>query len=982
MSSLAIFLFRSTCKGIIEKGLTELIDGQGFGSRIQDVSWRIFEHFQNETIEYSHRDILEQVASLSIENSSLLSQIALNEINKDPLFYKKLSRQKYEDRLLAYLEQLPSAVRKHFRRPSDPLGISPPKDYRITKPEELMVLLPPKAPRFRVGEIPIEDLRLKELLGIGAFGEVWKAEKLSDPKGQTVALKFCLTSDSVRYLRHETGLLQRIVKQVGEKKGIVQLRRAWLEADPPCLEYEFVNGGDLCGLMAEWLNLTSEKRTKLALQMLHRLSKTISSLHDMNPPIVHRDLKPANVLVARGAGRKIDLKISDFGIGGLAAGKALEGQTSGFSQAEILTQTLRGSHTPIYAGPEQQAGAAPHPSDDVHALGVIGFQLLACDLRRGPSGDWDDELRERGASLETIKVLRRCLSRQSRRFQNAGELQRALEEVLKENEDQIESETSMLKPLPFDTTRNPHSIKPENNFFGGDDGWNTKVPGRKAGLKNNLETLLSNENQAPSLDPKKNKCVNEGPLPKIIPLANPNQKKKKKEPEKLKGNWLFLVLGTIIAFAGLASGIIIVYFYKSKPESKISNPLHAIINQTVIEKKELVVDSGNNIKDSEKKIEPEMFQKSDLPKSTQPNLETEKRKDEPTPIKPPFKYDNLIYRFSDLVQIPSTDDTLPKSIEFSSDLSFLAKRYDRNTITVWSIKERREVNKIQRLSAFVEYCKFSENGSLIAAVLGDNSIKLCRVATEDPILDLDQHGEAITNICFSRDGKFLASTYSDGLARVFDTSTGRIIKTFQANPDIGLTSNFSPNGSFLATGGPNNHIMLWELTSGLQAKTVEGSPNKITSLCFSNDGNFLACTCLDNSAIIWNLYTGKPSMTLKGNNSVLFGSQFGLINKRLVSRCRYSDGSNGIMIWDLEKQIPIKSIVGNPLSLNSDSGILAFGSSDFSVTLLDITNGNELQVLKKHSAKIATIKISNDLKTIATHGLDTQINLWSAGPRE
>ena len=52
-----------------------------------------------------------------------------------------------------------------------------------------------------------------------------------------------------------------------------------------------------------------------------------------------------------------------------------------------LGATLRGAHSPIYASPQQKRGHKPDVRDDVHALGVIGFQLLLADLQaERPSG--------------------------------------------------------------------------------------------------------------------------------------------------------------------------------------------------------------------------------------------------------------------------------------------------------------------------------------------------------------------------------------------------------------------------------------------------------------------------------------------------------------------------------------------------------------------------------------------------------------------
>jgi serine/threonine protein kinase len=324
-----------------------------------------------------------------------------------------------EKNLASYLEQVPASIRSTLRRPADPTGRSVPRNFSLKRAEDFLRLLPPRPPRFRPGDRVRDGWVLSELLGVGGFGEVWKAEHASQPP---VAFKFCLDDEAARYLRHEASLLDRLKSQA-PVPGVVELRNVYLDSDPPCIAYEFVNGGDLCGLMHDWLLLTPARRFQLASQVILKLARIMATLHRLNPPLVHRDLKPANVLVVRKDVGRFDLKIGDFGLGGLAARKSLEAATRGVSRGYLLSQSLRGSHTPLYASPEQVRCHEPDPRDDVHALGVIWFQLLTGDLQKGAGPDFDEELRDLGVGEETIRVIKQCVTtRQERRFADCQHL--------------------------------------------------------------------------------------------------------------------------------------------------------------------------------------------------------------------------------------------------------------------------------------------------------------------------------------------------------------------------------------------------------------------------------------------------------------------------------------------------------------------------------------------------------------------------------
>jgi formylglycine-generating enzyme required for sulfatase activity len=313
--------------------------------------------------------------------------------------------------LTAYLTQVPAMVRCSLRRPSDLSGTTVPANRALRRPEDLLPFLPPKLPRFKPGDRPLPgvDWELELLLGVGGFGEVWKAKNPFFDGVPPVALKFCLDAAArERLLKHEAAILNHVMRQ-GRHEGIVPLQHTYLSADPPCLEYEFVDGGDLTGLLLE----SKPSRTGLppaeAARVVQRLATIVGFTHRLKPPIVPGDLKPANILVQRGVGGTSVLRVSDFGIGGLAARQAIELTRSG-TRNGYLTSALRGACTPLYASPQQKRGDPADPRDDVYSLGVIWYQLLTGDLTRGcPTGrGWQKRLTEQGLSEAMLNLLMDC----------------------------------------------------------------------------------------------------------------------------------------------------------------------------------------------------------------------------------------------------------------------------------------------------------------------------------------------------------------------------------------------------------------------------------------------------------------------------------------------------------------------------------------------------------------------------------------------
>jgi formylglycine-generating enzyme required for sulfatase activity len=286
------------------------------------------------------------------------------------------------------------------------------------------------------------DWELVELLGVGGFGEVWKARNPHFDAVPPVALKFCTDPAArERLLRHEAAVLNQVLRQ-GRHPGIVALRQTYLSADPPCLEYEFVDGPDLAAVLRAWHHpQPAADLPDRAARLVRELAGIVAFAHRLNPAVVHRDLKPANVLlggwvVGSLGGYQTDgtdrhtqppihpttqrPMITDFGIGGAAA-------------AQPQVTAARGAYTPLYAAPQQQRGDPPDVRDDVFALGVIWFQALTGDLAAGRPGGarWPARLRERGVPAAQVDLLAACLEEEpTDRPADAGVLAASLEKTL------------------------------------------------------------------------------------------------------------------------------------------------------------------------------------------------------------------------------------------------------------------------------------------------------------------------------------------------------------------------------------------------------------------------------------------------------------------------------------------------------------------------------------------------------------------------
>ncbi len=244
--------------------------------------------------------------------------------------------------------------------------------------------------RSRSGRSP--HWALDELVGLTAWSEVWKVRHVQVDSIRPVVCKFCVDPDlGRRLLENEAGLVNQLLLE-GRHPGIVPLVDVRLHLDPPCLEYELVEGGDLSCLLPGWQRLGGPERVQRVGRLIHRLASALGFAHRLEPALVHRDLKPSNVLLQRLPDNRVQPRLADFGLGGLAMSPASGGLSTAdltpHSSRGLPATSLLGTCTPLYASPQQRAGCPPDPRDDIYSVGVIWYQLLTGSLLEGAQRGW------------------------------------------------------------------------------------------------------------------------------------------------------------------------------------------------------------------------------------------------------------------------------------------------------------------------------------------------------------------------------------------------------------------------------------------------------------------------------------------------------------------------------------------------------------------------------------------------------------------
>ncbi|MBK7586515.1 MAG: serine/threonine protein kinase [Myxococcales bacterium] len=211
-----------------------------------------------------------------------------------------------------------------------------------------------------------DDLRIEQLIGIGAMGRVYRAHQLG--VARDVAIKILhrdlLDSPSVvaRFEREA-----RIASRLAHPNVVQMLTTGRL---PPVnaevggeayLVMEHLDGISLRSALAASGGAMPLPR---ALHVVLQASDATGEAHAQG--IVHRDIKPENVMLVKRGEDPDFVKVLDFGVARIE-----RSDTSIATQAGAIFGTAR------YVSPEGAQGKTVTPESDVYSLAVLLFECLA-----------------------------------------------------------------------------------------------------------------------------------------------------------------------------------------------------------------------------------------------------------------------------------------------------------------------------------------------------------------------------------------------------------------------------------------------------------------------------------------------------------------------------------------------------------------------------------------------------------------------------
>ena len=269
----------------------------------------------------------------------------------------------------------------------------------------------------------------------------------------------------------------------------------------------------------------------------------------------------------------------------------------------------------------------------------------------------------------------------------------------------------------------------------------------------------------------------------------------------------------------------------------------------------------------------------------------------------------------------------------------------------------------------LEPLALSLDGSLLYAQDDQNRVLEWRVDSGMPLRAfLPGHRGRVHAMVLSPDGRFLVTAGEDNKILVWNLVQGRLEREINGNQKGCRCLAISGNGKYLASSGKEKKVRLWDFLTGHPIHTLEGHDDWVNTLAFDPTGITLASAGDDHVIRLWNVWNGSLLQSLRGHldlvNQVCFSSD----GTKLFS----ASSDNTIKIWNPRQPMDLDKLPhGNSvraLAFSPCGSTIATADFDNKVRLWSACGKTQLAEISNLSSRISRLCFSPDGKWVVVAG--------------
>ncbi len=246
------------------------------------------------------------------------------------------------------------------------------------------------------------------------------------------------------------------------------------------------------------------------------------------------------------------------------------------------------------------------------------------------------------------------------------------------------------------------------------------------------------------------------------------------------------------------------------------------------------------------------------------------------------------------------------------------------------------------------------------------------------IRTLRGHLDSVLDCAYSPDGSLLATVSEDQSVRLWDVQTGNLRTLLRGLNHRQYSCDISRDGKWLVSSGWQQ-LQLWDVQRGARVRVLNGHGNTVIDSAFHPDSQRLLSVGNDGFLRLWDVSTGAELHNARSSsehppNAVAFNSDGRLF-------CSAHRGGD-LMLWQTElfdtiRTLSISSSALRTVAFSPDDAFIAAGNDAHEVLILSLEESTRpLRKLIGHEGIVQRVAFSPNGEWLASVGSDTSLRLW------
>lgn len=243
--------------------------------------------------------------------------------------------------------------------------------------------------------------------------------------------------------------------------------------------------------------------------------------------------------------------------------------------------------------------------------------------------------------------------------------------------------------------------------------------------------------------------------------------------------------------------------------------------------------------------------------------------------------------------------------------------------------------------------------------------------------ELGSHMNWVFGVAFSSVGDRVVSASGDGTIAVRSVPDGRLIVALRLPDHLrSRTAVFTGDGATVAAGCSDGLIRLFDAATGEERGTLGPVGAEIYGLALHPNGTQAAAVSINGVLSVFDLQLNE----LSARRAELDANAKGVAYSPDGARIYTSGDPRGVVVWDARtlERLDLIPTSAAPwaVALNPDGTLLAAGTYDATVELVDLRTGKHATCSGRHNQVVAGLAFAPDGQILASGGDDGTVKLW------